>query len=268
MKENIKEYVVDRAIVNKNYDVYICMMYLSLNMGRRWCRSNILMLTIMRSLKKSVSLKNNDFTKDYTLNDLYDDLYDNNDRRSYNIISIRYVVPNGYGKVIDCNVNFTTNFMISQNSSYTFPQKAYYDGRTKLKIKNDVTYIENDIDKDNVSLFDYIRKDNIMKNEYSICDGKDLHISQSSFIAHILCASDNIYVYYAYREDKKTKIKKIKDLDMNTALNENSTTLIFNSMYYVTKPSKVMVDNDKTINVYRPNNIMKFNREVRFKNNS
>lgn len=70
------DYIMERSIVDKRYDIYIILIFMFKDISTYQCRSNVMMLTILRMMIRYIKSGISGFYHNYdTMQDLYKDIH-------------------------------------------------------------------------------------------------------------------------------------------------------------------------------------------------
>lgn len=150
-------YLIQTSLTIKNTNVYSCLIYLYIDDAKNFCRSSTLMISILRSLKRTIKYSGYNSSNTYEYNKtaenlsiLYEDIFERHFRSCY----IYYDTPNKiYNKIIMFNVS--DHSIKFSCSVFNLP-------------KRDMDSFEEDY------LYEYIKEDRIKRNTYRVCENYDV----------------------------------------------------------------------------------------------
>ena len=178
------DYIMERSIVDKRYDIYIILIFMFKDISTYQYRSNVMMLTILRMMIRYVR-SNIEYSHNYThLCDLYNDIHT---------------------RVNDKDPSRSKSFTISiiyRTLRPIYEKTIFYDFGYQRICKIDTTYVLPGV-KD-------MRNEN-MKDEVNINDKDDIYRNSKNM--KIIREIDS---FYRYMEHYNKKQIMLNDFDMDT----------------------------------------------------
>lgn len=160
-------YVCNLSITNKKHILYLLILYLNIDVSKTLCRSNIIFLNILRSLRKNVSTNDIMGTRinhRYVIEDLYDQIIEPYDiKTKVSEVRISYLTPDKiYGRIYRLCFDRVDN-IIRVASLYTFPERV-------CEIYKDQKFLfAKEFERERCEeLLNYTKKHSIMKSDYCI----------------------------------------------------------------------------------------------------